>query len=110
MYSCEPHPVGHYLWNRTSPSFLGMGFFRPNQPIDRGIYRAYSPTGLNGMGQDSGANTVFGISVDPSVLLAGVALLGVAAVMWGGKKAGGTIRRTRVRRLRSKLRQLEAAT
>ena len=109
MNSCEPHPIGHYLWSRVSPSFLGgpvasngMAFFRPNQAINRGIYRAYS------LGQDSSASTAFGLNIDPTLLLAGVGLLGIAALMFGGKKAKQTVRRTRVRRLRRKLAALEA--
>jgi len=48
------------------------------------------------------------LNIDPTLLLAGVGLLGIAALMFGGKKAKQTVRRTRVRRLRRKLAALEA--
>ena len=97
MYTCEPHPVGHYVWGVRSPSFLGLGFFRPNQAINRGIYRAY------GMGQDTTA------AVDLPTLALGVGALAAAFFLLGGKTIP-KIRKRRVHRLRRKLAALEAST
>lgn len=120
-----------YLWNQKSPSSLG--FYRPNQAMNR-VYTGYGVSGLGappvfsiaqmkavrplaglshwknqqqshsgpGMGEDSA-----GVSVDPKLLLGGIALLGAGMFLLGGKH-GPRLRKRKAERLRRRLRALEA--
>ena len=79
---------------------MGMGMFRPNQAVARGLYS---------FGQDS--TTIVpssGLTVDPTLLVGGIALLAAAMFLFGAKKAPA-IRQRKIRRYRRKLAALEAA-
>jgi hypothetical protein len=90
-----------YLWGKQSPALLG--FFRPNQAFDRGIY---------GMGcascslgdDDSGTDAITGaspVSLDPTTLIAGVGLLFLGSFLLGGRTVP-KIRKGRAKRLRKR--------
>lgn len=105
---CEPYPAGHYLWNESSPSFLGqlgLGPGRPNQALARGIYGgAPNLRGLR-LGQDDDDGS--GISVDPTLLLAGAGLLALVMFLAGGR-AVPALKRSEARRLRRRAARVEA--
>jgi hypothetical protein len=78
----------------------GMGMFRPNQAVARGLYS---------LGQASTPLiSTSGLTVDPTLLFGGVALLAAAMFLFGAKKAPA-IRQRKIRRYRRKLAALEAA-
>lgn len=93
-----------------------LGYARLNTALARGAYRlphgalaGYSGLGCDcALGQDDGETSVFGVSVDPTLLLAGgIALLGVFYLLGSGapKRKGARIRR-RIQRSQAQLRGL----
>lgn len=88
-----------YLRDVRSPSSLG--YFRPNQAVNRMIYSGrVSLAGLGrapeGLGQ--------GMSVDPMLLIGGIGVLALAMFMLGGKGGGARGRkRARLERKRTRI-------
>lgn len=81
-----------YLWGKNSPA--NLGFFRPNQAMNR-VYGGYQTTpALSGLGDD--------VSVDPKILLGGIGLLAAGMFLFGAKK-GPMLRERKRARLRRKL-------
>jgi hypothetical protein len=85
-----------YLWNAKSPSRLG--FFRPNDSFDDGIY---------GLAADP-------VAVDPETLLLGIGALGLALFLLGGtvtpkirRAEAGRLKRRR-ERISKRIQELEA--
>lgn len=72
----------------------GLGFFRPNQALQRSVYGR--PPKLAGLGQD------LNVAVDPTLLLAGAGVLAVALLLMGGRKAKRSVQRYRRKRITRK--------
>lgn len=82
-----------YLLTAQSPG--NLGYFRPNQSYDRGIY---------GVGDDTDATAAAAapaISADPSTLLVGLAALAAAFFLLGGNITP-KIRRAEASRLKGR--------
>jgi hypothetical protein len=69
-----------YLWGQRSPSNLGNLGFRPNQAVQRSIYGVQRA--MQGLADD------VSVSVDPTMLIAGVGVLALAGLLFAGKRAG----------------------
>jgi len=104
MYLLTKNASGYFplntKWGGTSTlggllpggGLRGMGYFRPNQAMQRG----FIPGG--GMGD---------FSVDPTTLGIGIGALALGMFLFGSK-TGPALRRRKAARLRRKLRELEA--
>ena len=88
-----------YLWGQRSPSNLGGLGFRPNQSVQRDIYGTART--MRGLADD------ISVAVDPTLLIAGGAVLALALVLFAGKKATGAIKSHRRKRMRGKRRKLQ---
>lgn len=89
-----------YLWGQRSPSSLGNVGFRPNQAVRRGNYGVQRV--MQGLADD------VSVLVDPTILIAGVGVLALAGILFAGRKAAGSVRtyrRKRIQRKRKKLQQ-----
>lgn len=69
-----------YLWGQRSPSNLGNLGFRPNQAVRRGNYGVQRV--MQGLADD------VSVSVDPTLLIAGIGVLALAGLLFAGKRAG----------------------
>ena len=90
-----------YLYGMRSPANLGGLGFRPNQAVQRSVYRGRAA--LQGLADDA-----INVAVDPTFLIAGVGALALAMLLWTGRRAGGAaIKGYRRRRLKSKRAKLQ---
>jgi hypothetical protein len=88
-----------YLWGQRSPSYLGHLGFRPNQSVQYGIYGTERT--MRGLADD------ISVSADPTLLIAGGAVLALALVLFAGKKATGAVKTYRRKRIQGKRRKLQ---
>lgn len=92
------------------PGVPGLGFYRPNQALNRVYTTRAALNGLRGLGDDSST----GISLtDPTTLLmigGGVLLLSALGIFGGRKASAFNKRRKRrkVRKLQSRIQSLQA--
>lgn len=101
----QPFPVRQNASDGPYPKFPGingpgLAFYRPNQAVER-VYTTRAA--LNGLGGGLGAD----ISLDSNLLIGGAIALALGFFLFGGR-AVPKLRDRRRRRLRAKLKRLEA--